>query len=988
MDNNEQGQAGRGQISPYDKGGASTSISPDAIQEYRVITNSFSAEYGKGGGFITDTVLKGGTNQWHGSAFEYNRIQATTANDWFSDQAGFNDRLVRNQFGGSIGGPIIKDKTFFFGTAELHRVRQVAPFGPYTVTTSQFMNFVKTGGLEAWAESDPNGLCMQDLGAPCPGGFPLSNTIGPVASKLLANPAMHYPVVNSSVNCATDTTGACIGRGAIYTAGLKYPVPVYATTTLSDPTVFNEARWSLKIDHRFSDRDTLSGVYLFQDGTQTEQYTGGLNFIGPAIIQDGRGQNFGLTWNHTFSPTLLNTFRLGYLRHRLDFPPPAGAFGTPSYYTLDGISEDLGQYAGLPQYFTENQFQYLDTMSLVKGKHSFKFGGEYRRTRNGSSFFNDQFGEVLPWGIEDTLTDLAFSDEADRQIFGGPAYGGAYYMSAAVVPSTGKQPDLYRGFRANEFAGFVQDDWRVTNRLTVNLGVRWEYFGPPHNFQPGIDSNFYFGSSVTPFQQECKNPAGLLVSCASLGITPNTFFPGNNAFYSSVQNGSFQIRNNEIWNKDTNNWGPRLGFAWDVMGTQKFVVRAGYGIMYDRIYNNLFENIRFNPPYFSINQVFDPGALSTPGLLTYPFTSTAQFANPAFQPKPNPRHMDQNIVTPYYEQLHFGVQWEFAKGWVFEPEYVSTWGHKLTGIMDINTYDGRVSGAGSTARINPTVGSDNYRNNAFGSNYNALQLNVRKSYASGLTVGANYTWAKSMDDLSDAFNNKGGAGPGDTMNVNYDYGPADFDLRHRFVATVSYDLPFMKQNRWIGGWGVNSIISWQTGHPFSPYSGSSGYDLNKDGKFTDRLVPSVAPMDSVLSGGAQSACDAALVAGGNGGHCYFNVADWSTALPSGQLVPSYSCPASVHGGFWCDAPIGRNSIFGPHFANVDFNVSKKFKITEAMGLTFQANFFNLFNHPNFLPPGSSGTGANIQSSTFGASTATLGDNGGHRVTQLALRFDF
>ena len=973
IDNNEQGQAGRGQISPYDKGGASTSISPDAIQEYRVITNSFSAEYGKGGGFITDTVLRGGTNQWHGSAFEYNRIQALAANDWFSSQVGIKDRLVRNQFGGSIGGPIIKDKTFFFGTAELHRVRQVAPFGPFTVTTSQFMNFVQTGGLENFAENDPNGICNNQplldairgpgvvTAAPCPGQFALASTIGPVASRLLANPANNFPVVNSSVNCASNP-GPCTGRG-IYTNGLTYPVPVYGSTTLNDPTDFNEARWSLKVDHNFSDRDKLSGVYLFQDGTQTEKYQGGFNFIGPGIIQDGRGQNLGVTWNHTFSPTLLNTFKVGYLRHKLNFPSPEGAFGTPGYYTLDGISEDFGQYPGLPQFFTENQFQYMDTMSLVKGKHSFKFGGEFRRTRNGSSFFNSQFSSVLPWGIEDTLTDLAFSDEADRKVFGGQYFGGSYYVSAAVVPSTGQQPVLYRGFRANEFAGFVQDDWRITNRLTLNLGLRWEYFGPPHNFEPGIDSNFYFGSNVTPI---INTNTGMPCNDAAVG---NPFCPAGNPFYASVHNGAFQIRDHEIWNKDTNNWGPRVGFAWDVFGSQKFVVRAGYGIMYDRIYNNLFENIRFNPPYFSVNQVFDAGAVSSPGLLTYPFTSTALFADPAFQPKPNPRHMDQNIVTPYYEQLHFGVQWEFAKGWVFEPEYVATWGHKLTGISDINTFDGRVSGAGTTARINTSVGSDNYRSNSFGSNYNALQLSVRKTYAAGLTLGANYTYAKAMDNLSDAFNNKAGTVPTDNMDIHLDHAAADFDLRHRFVATVSYDLPFMKQNRWLGGWGVNSIISWQTGHPFSPYSGSGGYDLNKDGKFTDRLVPSVAPMDSVLSGSAQSACDAALVANGNGGHCYFNIADWATIDPVLGPQPSYTCPATVNGGFWCNAPIGRNSIFGPHFANVDFNVSKKFKITEAMGLTFQANFFNLFNHPNFLPPGSSGTGANIQSSQFGASTA-------------------
>src|ERR1035441_283211 len=170
-DNNEQGQAGRGQLSAYDKGGASTSISPDAIQEYRVITNSFSAEYGKGGGFITDTVLKSGTNKWHGSLFEYNRIQALAANDWFSNNAEVKDRLVRNQFGGSIGGPIYKDKTFFRSSLEFHRVRQVAPSVTVSSTTQQFLDFVNSGGLANWAESDPGGVCVVYTGSACPGVF-------------------------------------------------------------------------------------------------------------------------------------------------------------------------------------------------------------------------------------------------------------------------------------------------------------------------------------------------------------------------------------------------------------------------------------------------------------------------------------------------------------------------------------------------------------------------------------------------------------------------------------------------------------------------------------------------------------------------------------------------------------------------------------------------------------------------------------------------
>jgi hypothetical protein len=332
--------------------------------------------------------------------------------------------------------------------------------------------------------------------------------------------------------------------------------------------------------------------------------------------------------------------------------------------------------------------------------------------------------------------------------------------------------------------------------------------------------------------------------------------------------------------------------------------------------------------------------------------------------------------------MHFGVQWEFAKGYVFEPEYVGTFGRKLTGLSDINTVNGRTApAAGSTARINPNIGADNFRSNQYGSNYHALQATVRKTYSSGLSFNANYTYSKTLDDVSDLFNNRAGARPTDNMNIHNDYGPADFDTRHRIVVTLGYDLPFFKGNRWLGGWGVNTITSWQTGHPFTPFSTSSAYDPNKDGYRTDRLVVAGKPNDSILSGSALDACinDATI-----GGRCYFDTTQW-TRFDLDPITAGVQCPPSVNGGLWCNPPIGRNSIFGPSAAIVDFNVTKSFKVTERVVLGLQANFFDLFNHPNFLPPTSGGSQT---SSTFGQSTLTWGDNGGHRVTQLALRLDF
>ncbi len=320
--------------------------------------------------------------------------------------------------------------------------------------------------------------------------------------------------------------------------------------------------------------------------------------------------------------------------------------------------------------------------------------------------------------------------------------------------------------------------------------------------------------------------------------------------------------------------------------------------------------------------------------------------------------MDQNMVTPYYEQFHAGIQWEFHKGTALELEYVGTLGHKLIGYFDINTFNGRVAKGYNTTRINTNIGADNYRNNGFSSNYHAAQATVRKNFAGGLGFNASYTWSRALDNLSDLFNYRGG-GITDTMNLRMDYGPADFHMQSRFVGAFSYELPWAKENRWIGGWQLNTIISLQSGVPFSPYSSSSSYDANKDGLARDRIVytGSGGPINSLKEG--TSPADG-----------YFDGTQWAR----------YVCPASVNGGLWCSSPQGRGTMTGPAYQNVDFNVIKRFRITESSSISLQGSFFNLFNHPNFgLPTYNSST-----SSSFGKSTSAYQP----RVTQLAVRFDF
>jgi hypothetical protein len=970
FDNNDQGLGGAG--SSVGPGGANTTISPDAIQEYRVIEHIPPAEYGKAGGFVTDTVLKGGTNQWHGSLFEYNRVQALAANSFFSNRNDVKDSLVRNQFGGSFGGPIIKDKTFFFFTVESHRLREASPLSVSTITPD-FVNFVNSGAFETFQETNPAGLCQQFLGAPCPGAFAADATLGPIWNKIYGAEPLPLCTPGAS-NCSNlSAAGESLYAGGFLGPQILYPVDVYGTLNVPQPSSTNQIRYTTKFDHKLGSKDQINAAFLYDNADTVEAY-GGNNTMGPTLYDHVRAQNLGVTWSHTFTPSLLNQARVAYVRHTADFPGDPKVVGFPSILTaFDSPTFGFGNADNLPQTFTENEFQYKDDISWTRGKHSFKGGFEYRRTRNGSSFNTLQSGLLEPNGVEDLLTDATFSNIADSVVFGGPAFGSLAAAEASLNPNTGQLPNYYRGFRANEFATYFQDDWRVSPRLTLNLGLRWEYFGPPHNFQSGLDANFYTGSKATPDPTTSTNP----------------FFPVNNSFYSGITNGSVIQKNSNIWNKDLNNFGPRVGFAYDVAGNAKMVVRGGVGINYDRMYNNIFENIRFNPPNFAIGLLgtFGNGVTIGPGettaLYTAPFTATSAFAGAGLTP--SIRAVNQNLVTAYYEQANLGVQYEIAKDFVWETNYVGTFGHKLLGIIGANTYDGRFAAGLDNTAVNPNYSNISLRTNCCDSNYHALQTSLRKRFTNGVQFGANYTYSKAMDDISDTFSTKNASGaayPTDSTNPRFDYGPADFDVRQRFVMNINYDLPFARGNRWLGGWGLSSIISVQTGSPFNIFN--SGVDSNADNQFNDRGVylgsgsltsainHHVSPADGYLPGSDQ-------VTGDN----------TSFGVLNGPHATDPQCPATINMGLWCEGKalgqLERNTLYGPGYANVDFGFSKGFRITEGFKLTLYGNFFNLFNHPNFSLP--DGNLADV--GTFGQSTSTFAPGpGGARVTQLALRLDF
>jgi hypothetical protein len=1018
-DNNDQGLGGAGIVT----------ISPDAIQEYRVITSVPNAEYGRAGGFSTDTVLRSGQKTWHGSAFEYNRIQALAQNSWFSNHNGLRDHLVRNQFGGSIGGPIYKDRTFFYATAEFQRQRSGNP-SSYTGITQDFYNFVNTGAYEKWMEgtaqqnavviTDPTsnsnpalydqyhgtGFCPTFLGSTCPGGFSGAATLGPIfKNHYNANPA-YYPF--ASVNPTNIPTDLLLGVGNIVgdpthgqpNIGFYLPVNIYATGNIIDTAVLNQNRGAIKIDHKLTNKDQLAFTYLLDLSNTTAKYDGGEGFPGPPELQVGGAQLFTARWTHSFTSNLLSDFKAGYTRHVSNFASGA-PFGVASIFVADSANTGFGAAGGLPQLFTENEFTYEEAMSYTHKSHNFKGGFRFIRTRNGSSFYNDVNGTIGYWGSPGLLTDANNEINGETLLDGGNvytpgvtyqgSYGALYALSASQDPTTGGAPDPYRGYRANEFSAYAQDDWKITSKLLLSYGLRWEYFGPPHNFRGGVDSNVYFGSATTSTLTNAFAPQtallaqeqGALFKC--VGFNPCGSLNPASAAYGPASGMS------TIWDRDLNNFGPRVGFSYDVFGNGKLAVRGGFGIGYDRLYNNVYENIRFNGPHFVDNTAgFGEGAAAIPFSLaqavqTPTFTGNALLSGAS----PVPRHVNQHLKTAYYENIHFGVEADLHHGYIVEANYIGNLGRQLVGLENINTFEGRVAcssatqktactAAGltaaqmSTARPNSRFGNDNFRTNGFSSNYSAGQVSLRKGYSNGLQFSANYTYGKAMDQTSDVFTIKsGGTGINNEYFPSRSYGPADFDVRHLATITANYQTHSERHKLLLAGWGISPILQMHSGTPIYTRDSASTYDPNKDGTTgTEPIVYSGPGHPSNVLNHRNSPNGVDGVSG--------------SGVFSNQYYKPYVCPLQVNSGLFCDVPGDRQSLYGLRQYNLDAAISKHIAIKGRLSLTLQAAFFDVDGHVEWTNPV-----GDFNSISFGksVSTSTTSGNPG-REGQLSGRIDF
>lgn len=851
-------------------GAPATLLPIDAIQEFNVLSQ-FPAEYGRNSGGVVNVITKSGTNQLHGSVFEYVRNSFFDARNYFNDAGGKQTLFINNQFGASLGGPIVPDKTFFFGAYEGQRERVGSDFNLSVPTQAQIAQ------AEALALSQNPAINVKPLAAVL-GFFPKSDT-------------------NSVPGVVNDFN--------------------------------NLDNFIAKVDHRFNEVHSFAVRYAFGQNKQEFPF-GSLGGFGAgsrlapfAQISPTRVQVVSASLLSAFSATHVNELRFGYTRFRNSFtsadalnPVPTGLDFNTGHTGLpeidfNGLFENLGATVfSVPRARLSQNYQILDNFSWIRGRHAFKFGGEFRRA--WVSAFNDNFERGLftfspcdttvkppcvPRGTIDRVNILT-------QYFLG---------NGSASASTG---NTQRTTNNNGLAFFAQDEFRLRQNLTINYGLRWEYFGPISE-KNNLLSNFNGPFSAT----------SQLVMVGAGGL-----------------NGAYP--------RDLNNFSPRLSVAWSPL--QNTVIRAGYGIYYDYIPQDLlianFTNsagLATNPigPEPVLGLDFNQGAFngSAPGPVFGPVSAGP---NSIFVTGPNFR-------TPYVGEWNLNIQHEVSKGAAIEIGYVGSKGTRLTRLYDANQ-----------DIINPNFSQvATFATNA-NSAYNALQVQGRFSDWHRFSGFSSYVFSKSLDGASDGidFNGSTAAFPQDSDNLKAEKGPSTFDARHRWTTALNYSVPVWDSlpKRLSEGWQLNTIVAAMSGQPIGIITG---------GGFNGRQRPDVVPGVPLIFHGNPAT------------QGYINPAAF--AFPAGN-----------------DGNLGRDAVYGPGFWNADFSLTKDTPLNERLNLQLRAEFFNVFNHPQFALPGGFITPGALPHSfadcpgCFSTQTPDVAQGnpglggGGPRVLQFAARFQF
>ncbi|HZU26072.1 MAG TPA: TonB-dependent receptor [Bryobacteraceae bacterium] len=885
-------------------------ISPNALGEFRLVTGPMKAEYGRNSGAVIEATIKSGTNAFHGEATEIFRNRVLNATPFFINLAGQpKPKFNLNDFDANLGGPVWRNKTFFFVS---------------------YLGFRRVYGVSQ------SGTVFSDAerAAILAGGTP--------AAKAVVNITPRASVGDTLFSAPVDS--------------------------------LQRDQGVMRIDHRFSDRNNLSVSYFTERSTDQAPFA----FQGPTIPGFGEldlvtYHNVALHDTHTISPTIVNEATAAF--HRRDQPgvvpankttpaslgftgiiPDDPAAAGPPYFSI-GPSLVIGNTYQGPQARFDNTWQYSDNLSWIHGRHSLKFGGEYRAFEQNQlfDFINNGYlsfsGDATTQGLVKVIPGLE-NDPAVNDFAQG-FVSGFYDQSNAN----------HQGYRDRFFDAFIQDDFKVARNLTLNIGLRYD-FGAPLTELHNRVSTFRQGQQSSVFPTA---PVGIVYP-GDTGISKSTYSP------------------------DRNNWGPRVGIAWDVMGNGRLSVRTGFGVFYNVPESELSLQFLGTQPYGA--QVVAIGSTD----MTHPYqTSLTPLPNNPFPfqvAKPGDRVdftqyapitmtiMDPKFATPYAMQYDFEIQYQVAKDWLADIAYVGSQGRKLEDRRDINpallTPDANrgnepqrsvynIGNPQNAQYFGAVFGSITDQLSDANSSYNSLQMSLNKRFSYGLQLTNSYTWAHCIDNGSGLRVNS------NPFNAALDRGNCDTDIRHSYVGSAIYELPFFKgQHGFLahvaGGWQVATVVTLQTGIPFDVVDAFGDRSLTGAGDdrpdYIGGKVQFVDPRSNQF--GLQNP--------------YFNGSGGGT--PTGAPNPYFrrvGSGASVAQGAGRYGNFGRNVFHGPGVLNDDFNIKKSFALTERFALTVRADAFNLFNHTQFYNPNSQ-----IDSPTFGEVTLARDP----RLLQLEMQLVF
>jgi hypothetical protein len=941
--------------------GTPGSILPiDAIQEFNAQENP-PAEYGWKPGAIVNLGLKSGTNEVHGTAYLFERNNAFDARNYFNPvidpntgQPSPKKAVRQHQFGGSIGGPIVKNKTFIFGAYEALRA---------LVGNSEQLNSpatVTAGGKpsisipDAMASVVAHGLSVNTLSAKLVPLFPTN----------------------------TNTNG---------------------TLNVSLPNKNRNDNFIIKADHHINERHSLSGRYFMGDSLQTEL---DIPVLRPEWESQSRLRAQVVGVNYTWIPSTawVNEARFGYNRFwqsilTVDHTSnPATVYGintgvtNPADFGMPEIAisgfNSLGGNHGWPLLTTPNStYQFVDNISYTRGKHNIRFGGEFRH--GGTSNQRDRYGKSR---VQFSGGDCAFAGSSPLEDFiAGCAHRGRIFVGNSV-----------RHVTMISSGGFVQDDWRVSQHLTVNLGMRYDLNGVIHEDNNNL-ANFI------PYDAQ-----GKFSTTAALGI-------------KQVGKGI-----DSPYHGDHNNFSPRLGLSWDPWGRGKTVIRSGGGVTYEIPHLSVFlgQNGVNNASTAGINVIPTAASTGIPGANGTIAASAVNvsgsslnwsLAGPVFNTSIDCSAtpcdilgVDQNLRTPYVLTWNVNIQQAVTSSTSLQVGYVGNRGVKLYSVRDINQVDpnspaeiacGNCEQAGRPFNTRfPYLGFINFLGNGYTSIYHGLQATLTQRAWKGLNFVAGYTWAHAIDSVS--LNRA--QQPQDSTRPRLERASGDNDIRHRLTLALTYELPGRRgYAHMLEGWQINSILTVQTGAPWNIDDGFiNGSDSSRTGEFSDRwnivgnpnnIKPSFtgvsyfdfsdfgkpnhpkSPQACIDHADITQLAPSTVVPGGAGLGCY---------IAGGTIL----VPPSV-GTF---GNMGRNPFRGPRLDNLDLSIVKTTRLNERVSVQLRGEFFNVLNHPHFMNPNTLGYVDPSDPSTFGVIAATpdvaaanpVIGTGGPRNIQLGLKFRF